>query len=206
METSETMKARIDMARKPTGEKGVATLERMNESHSSLTFWALDLLEGEFDPMLDVGCGGGATLTRLLNKYPQATVYGIDYSPDGVALSQKNNETQLGTRCHITQGSVTELPYEDQTFSLITAFETIYFWDDYAKAFSEIQRVLKPEGLFLVCCEMSDPENPKWKDARPHMALKTGEQWKSLLENNGFTSVRLVQGEGEWICLFCEKK
>lgn len=198
-----TMESRIATARKPLGEEGTQTLERMNQSHESLTLWAMKFLPETSGKILDVGCGGGATLGRLLHQYPDSQVYGIDYSPDSVKLSEKTNEKQLEKRCFVEEASVLALPYEENSFSVITAFETIYFWGDYEKAFSEIKRVLKTQGIFLVCCEMSDPENPKWSEALPHMRLKTGEEWKILLEEYGF-SVRLEQGVGEWICLLCE--
>lgn len=198
------MKSAIETAKKPTGPEGTATLQRMNQSHESLTLWAMDLLQGDFSTILDVGCGGGATLSRLLHKYPQATVYGVDYSSEGVALSKEYNQEWLGSRCHIQEGSVLDLPYENQQFSLITAFETVYFWQDYATAFGEIRRVLDKNGIFLVCCEMSDPTNPRWKDALPWMALHTGEEWKQLLLQHGFSKVTLHQGEGEWITLMVQ--
>lgn len=151
-----------------------------------------------------MGCGGGATLARLLHQYPEAQVYGVDYSPEGVALSKEFNKENLDTRCHIQEGSVLELPYDENQFSLVTAFETVYFWKDFTKAFSEVQRVLQNDGTFLVCCEMSDPENPKWKEAAQWMTLDTGLQWKTRLEQAGFQNVRLISGEGEWIVLLCK--
>lgn len=197
-----TMESRIATARKPLGDEGTRTLERMNQSHESLTLWAMNFLPETAEDVLDVGCGGGATLGRLLKKYPETKVYGVDYSPEGVALSCKNNEKELGTRCFVEEGSVLALPYEEASFDLITAFETIYFWEDYKKSLEEIKRVLKKNGIFLVCCEMSDPKNPKWEEALPHMTLHSGETWKTLLETHGFR-VRLEQGAGEWICLLC---
>lgn len=199
------MEQRIQTAKKPQGDQGTATLERMNQSHQELTLWALEQLQGEFTNILDVGCGGGATLGRLMEKYPTATVYGVDYSPEGVALSKQNNQSQLGKRCHIQEGSVLQLPYGENQFGLITAFETIYFWQDYPTALAEIRRVLQPGGVFLVCCEMSDPENPRWQEALPLMKILPGAGWKTLLEQQGFSSVVFTQGAGEWICLVAQQ-
>lgn len=199
------MEERIAQAKKPTGDVGVETLQRMNQSHESLTLWALSQLSGDFSEILDVGCGGGATVGRLLCKYPQATVYGIDYSTEGVALSKEHNAGDLGTRCHIVEGSVLDLPYEEDSFSLVTAFETIYFWGDYPKALGEIRRVLQHGGVFLLCCEMSDVDNPRWEKALPLMKIQTGAEWKVLLEQEGFSSVEVLEGEGEWICLLAQQ-
>lgn len=202
------MEERIAQAKNPSGCQGKETLERMNKSHETLTLWALSQLSSlskEPNQILDVGCGGGATLARLLAKYPKATVHGIDYSPEGVALSRAYNEKELGTRCHVVEGSVLNLPYEREQFSLITAFETIYFWGDYPKALGEIRRVLTADGTFLVCCEMSAPENPRWQEALPFMELRTASQWQALCGEQGFSSTELLLGEGEWFCLLLKK-
>lgn len=52
--------------RKPEGEDGKKMLERMNESHHNVTGWALSLWEIQGnDNILDIGCGGGAALSRM---------------------------------------------------------------------------------------------------------------------------------------------
>ena len=52
--------------RKPQGEEGVQMLHRMNKSHYEVTGWALDFLTfQENNQILDIGCGGGATLKRM---------------------------------------------------------------------------------------------------------------------------------------------
>ena len=40
---------------------------------------------------------------------------------------------------------------------VVTAFETVYFWNDLPKAFTEVTRVLKRNGHFLICCELNNP-------------------------------------------------
>ena len=78
--------------------------------------------------MLDIGCGGGATLQRLLKRSEGSTVYGIDISEESVAKARKVNAEVLDKRVFITQGSAEKLPYEDGKFDLVTAVEAVYFW------------------------------------------------------------------------------
>lgn len=202
-----SMESRIQQAKKPTGEEGVATLERMNQSHEDLTLWALDFLEGEFSSILDIGCGGGATVSRLLNKYPKANkVFGVDYTAEGVELSTEFNKTMIPTRCEISQQNVLDLQFEKETMDLITAFETIYFWEKYELAFQNIRRIMKKGATFLVCCEMSDANNPRWEDAPSYMTLETGTHWKNQLEQAGFSHVTLHSKENsEWFCILAQK-
>ena len=52
----------------PTGDAGRAMLERMNDSHGPMTQWALSHLQfNKGDRVLDIGCGGGATMRRILD-------------------------------------------------------------------------------------------------------------------------------------------
>lgn len=51
------------------------------------------------------------------------------------------------------------LPFEEASFDLVSAFETVYFWPDLNRGFREVFRVLAPGGRFLVVCEGSGPES-----------------------------------------------
>lgn len=53
-----------------------------------------------------------------------------------------------------------DLPFGNDVFDLITAFETIYFWPDILEALKQVHRVLKPNGTFMICNEVNG-ENPK---------------------------------------------
>ena len=56
-------------------------------------------------------------------------------------------------RCTVIQGNVAELPFDDESFELATAFETVYFWPGLEHCFSEVCRVLQPGGRFIICNE-----------------------------------------------------
>ena len=100
--------------------------------------------------MLDIGCGGGATLQRLLKRSEGSTVYGIDISEESVAKAKKVNAEVLDKRVFITQGSAEKLPYEDGKFDLVTAVETVYFWPNLPDCLQEVRRVLKQGGKFAI--------------------------------------------------------
>ena len=74
---------------RPEGFLGRMMLRFMNFGHAPLTNWGLGLLEiGDGWTMLDIGCGGGATLQRLLKRSREARVYGIDISEESVAKAR----------------------------------------------------------------------------------------------------------------------
>ena len=86
---------------------------------------------------------------------------GIDYSEVSVIKSSKINKAEIENKhCEILQGNVMKLPFRKETFDIITAFETIYFWPDINEAFKQVYRVLKVSGTFMICNE-SNGENSK---------------------------------------------
>ena len=63
----------------------------IRDRHSAVARWGLQFLNAAPDArVLDCGCG--ANIKRLLKKYPQGIVKGIDYSPVSVEKSKKVNE------------------------------------------------------------------------------------------------------------------
>lgn len=192
----------LQNCRKPEGFAGRLIVASMNYGHSSISQWGLSHLKVKKDTrILDIGCGGGANIKRLLAMCPQGYIEGIDYSEQSVAVSRKKNRGDLGKRCNIRQGSVSRLPYEDGAFDVVTAFETVYFWPDISNDFSEVSRVLKPDGSFLICNEANDPANEAWSGKIDGMRIYSGSELARLLLDNGFTiTVKDIQGKGR-LCL-----
>lgn len=94
-------------------------------------------------------------------KTPYGKVTGIDYSKISIIKSQKINKAEIeNRRCEILQGNVMKLPFGNETFDIITAFETIYFWPDINEAFKQVYRALKGSETFMICNE-SNGENSK---------------------------------------------
>ena len=63
----------------------------MNTGHSSMAEWGFTHIEIRNNYIcLDIGCGGGANVKKLLAKTPYGKVTGIDYSEISVIKSQKS--------------------------------------------------------------------------------------------------------------------
>lgn len=98
----------------PQGWMGRMMLRMMNFGHAPLTNWGLGFVEFQKGwTMLDIGCGGGATLKRLTKRSEWAQVYGIDISEESVAKARKVNANVLDKQVFVCQGSAEKLPYED---------------------------------------------------------------------------------------------
>jgi SAM-dependent methyltransferase len=93
--------------------------------------------------ILDAGCGTGANL-RFLRRYGRTI--GIDFAPEAVAYSVR------GTDGTVARGSVLALPFNDQSFDLVTSFEVLYHRGvpDEMPALLDAYRVLRPGGRILI--------------------------------------------------------
>lgn len=146
----------IIQCRKPRWWLGKLYLWLMNRTHAGLTRWGLQHVPVQKnDTILDVGCGGGRNIHTLATTATRGKVYGIDYSPESVAVSRKNNAELISSgRVEVELGSVSRLPFPDGMFDLITAVETHYYWPDPVNDLREVLRVLKPGGRLVIIAEV----------------------------------------------------
>ncbi len=180
---------------KPQGEDGFKLLDRMNGgSHEELALWGLSFLPlAETAHVVDIGCGGGANLARLIARVPQGHVTGVDYSPVSVQASSAHNARAIEDgRCVVLEGNASALPLPDAAFDAATAFETTYYWD-LPTALAEVKRVLKPGGHFLVCNEDdgSDPAILELAQKIPGMVVHEPSTLERALADAGFAVVRV---------------
>ena len=190
----------LQNTRRPEGLGGRLMVSMMNRgTHAALSEWGLSHLNTEIpQSILEMGCGGGANIRRLMKKYPEARVTGADYSEVSVEKSRTMNRRAIEEgKCAIVQENVRELTFPDQTFELVTAFETVYFWPELTESFREIYRVLKPGGTFFICNETDgdDPADYKWELTRQ-------------LKAAGFATVdaeRNPDPKNSWICLIARR-
>jgi ubiquinone/menaquinone biosynthesis C-methylase UbiE len=198
----------LQNCRKPQGGVGRLVARSMNYGHATISKWGLSFLPA-LDAearILDVGCGGGANLREMLEMYPQAYVSGIDYSEESVAVSKKTNSSLLSKRCEVLQATVSALPYQDGEFDAATAFETIYFWPNLAGDFSEVRRVLKANGVFLLCIEACDPDKDVWTDRIDGMRIYSKDELAAFLEEAGFAVAQADTNEKGWLCIVARRR
>ncbi len=91
--------------------------------------------------VLEVGCGTGLILERLAPVAESA--WGVDLSP---GMLRKAHERGLD----VVVGSVTDLPFADESFDLVCSFKVLAHVPDIERALSEIARVTKPGGHMLL--------------------------------------------------------
>lgn len=91
--------------------------------------------------ILDVGCGTGANL-EMLSQFGDAE--GVDVSQEALAFC-----LERGLK-NVRSGEAEKLPFEDETFDLVTALDVVEHLDDDLAGLREMQRVLKSGGRALL--------------------------------------------------------
>ena len=200
-------------ARKPVGELGHQILDRMNKSHETMAQWGVSHFDiKEDDLILDIGCGGGKNLERFAEQITTGKVVGLDYSEVSVEKSIELNRKAIDEgKVEVIQVSVSEMPFEDNTFNIITGFETIYFWPDFINDLKEVNRVLKKDGFVFFCNEAvyREGEMEKYEDLVELLDMKiySEDVLKESLEKTGFKDFKAyVDDENDWICITAKKE
>jgi SAM-dependent methyltransferase len=202
----------MDQYRCPTGTEGRAIAASMNRRHSTLTAWGLKHVKINPDSIiLDVGCGGGKTVSTLAQRAVQGKVFGIDYSRDMVEYSKEiNRELITQNRVEIKEASAEKTGFPDSFFDLVTTIETHYFWPSLPDAFQGIKRVLKPEGKLLMVNEMVkdgvyEVENAEMIE-KAHVRLFRLQEIQGMLEAAGFADVKVfTKAESPWNAVLAKK-
>lgn len=199
----------VSQCQKPRGWLGRLTLWNMNSRHSKVTDWGLAHVSvNERDTILDIGCGGGRTVNKLAAMATQGNACGVDFSEASVAVSQKTNARWIEAgRVEIRQASVSQLPFPDGMFDLVSAVETHFWWPNLPGDMREVFRVVKPGGKFLVIAEIYKGANTlaarlaeKYADRSPIKLLSVNEH-SELLRSAGFTDVQITTDPAKgWIC------
>jgi ubiquinone/menaquinone biosynthesis C-methylase UbiE len=181
----------------------------MNWSHSKLTDWGLAHISIEKNLIiLDVGCGGGRTVSKLAAVATEGKVYGVDYSDESVAATKKTNARSIALgRVEVRHGSVSELPFPDAMFDLITAVETHFWWPNLPGDMREVFRVLKPGGTLILIAEIYKGANAvaarliEKHAAQVGMTLLSVGEHRELFTQAGYANVQVVEERAKgWIC------
>lgn len=183
----------------PRGFLGRCMIRLMNWSHTPSAKWNLARLDWQPDwTVLDIGCGGGVNVRRMLRLCERGRVYGIDISEESVRCSVRTNRSEIGRRCFIQQGSADDIPHEDGVFDVVTAFETIFFWPSLEKCMSEVYRVLKPGGIFMFDCGMKGSRMMDYFEQHTDgMRLREKDELLRLLGDAGFVRIEVDTYRGE---------
>lgn len=187
--------------------RGRWQLRAMNNRYSMLGVWGLSHVNfARKRLVLDVGCGGGKNIERILKQSKQINAVGVDISPASVQVTKKKNSRAVKDgRLQVVQGQAESLPFASNLFDLVTAFETVYFWD-IEKGLAEVYRTLKKGGQLLIVNESQSSKGIEEYEDEVGFTVYTKDELCKIVKKAGFKNIRSDVGEnGGWFAIVCEK-
>lgn len=137
----------------PVNEKqtiGEVLYQRAQYNKGGISRWYWDhkdsiVLEHVANPgtIVDLGCGEGILLEKLVKKFPNQNIVGIDFMKENVEICQKH---LLPAR----QGDIYDLDLKDGSVDMVILMEVIEHLENASKAIKEIYRILRPNGKLIV--------------------------------------------------------
>ena len=114
--------------------------------------------------VLEIGPGPGYVGLEWLKRCPDAALTGCEISREMIKLAGKNaRDYGFESKTGYVEGSCMQMPFSDSSFDAVFSNGSLHEWEDPIKAFNEINRVLRPEGILCIT-DMRRDVNPliKW--------------------------------------------
>jgi ubiquinone/menaquinone biosynthesis C-methylase UbiE len=165
----------------------------------TVDFRHFDLNRG--DKVLDLGCGEGR---HVISAYVEAdvTAIGVDLCLDDLQTAQSRfadfeGDGQTEKAFGLANGDAMQLPFADNTFDKIICSEVLEHIPDYRAVLKEIERVLKPGGLFCASVPRAWPEKICWalseayhKVEGGHLRIFKASELRKQIQDLGFRFYR----------------
>lgn len=142
------------------------TERTLAEATAMIDFAALQRVPGELgrpSRILDVACGTGLLLRRVLERVPGMEASGVDASADMLVQARevlKDRPHVRLERVKVDGGETAGLPYPPQTFDLITCTNALHDIPDPVGFLSALRGLLAPGGQLVI--EDFAPRRPAW--------------------------------------------
>jgi len=162
-----------------------------------------DLIEATLDGiglapecrLLDVGFGGGLLL-EVAHRRGVRRLAGVDPSEAAVTWLRTRRNWLDGSELRLEVGVAEALPFPDASFDVVASTNTVYFWPDLPRAFSELNRVLRPGGLLTVGFSGAAKLRSFGGITRHGFRFHENTELVEAAFAAGFASVRLVELHG----------
>ena len=138
--------------RHPNGDDGKEVGRQMNKGNKHICLNSYKVLRPQSNSLiLEIGMGNGLFVKDLLRLAHNLKYIGLDFSQTMIDEARILNKALIeAEKVSFINGSVENLPFEDNSIDYITTTNTIYFWPNLKENTKEIYRVLKPNGKILI--------------------------------------------------------
>lgn len=141
------------------------------------------------ETLLDLPAGTGELVGRLLEKWPDLQITGVDLSP---AMLNQARAKSFAARATWVQADVSCLPFDDAHFDHALCVNSFHYFPSPLESLKELRRVLRPDGDLILVDWCDDYLTCKlcslwlrWTDPAFHMTYSLS-QCRSLLQEAGF--------------------
>lgn len=132
----------------PDGKLGVEVGKNMNETNINMTLSTIDSLElKDNDSVLELGHGNCGHLQKLLAEANNIGYFGLEISK---TMHEEAKTINTTTQAEFLLYDGETIPFKNNSFNRVMSVNTIYFWSNPQKLITEIERVLKPNGICIL--------------------------------------------------------
>lgn len=170
--------------------------------------------------VLDVGSGNGDfidTLMKALKDYN--SFFGVDKSEKEVKTARKRLK---GKPVEIKKMNAEALEFENNSFDVVCLSYSLHHLDHITKVLTEMKRVLKPDGYFIIQENFSDGEQTEAQKTetlqhhwgaeidtllgKTHNKTFTKQEIKNIVNNIKLKEVKIFESTHPVKCIFCKDK
>lgn len=180
-------------------DKGFITFYDAVQNMNNYIGTLLGLSLEESLKILDVGCGVAATSRYLAKKYPNCHFTGISLGAEEIKLAQKRQKEQQIENVNFFSRNYTNTRFQNNSFDNAFAIESIVYAVNKKDVVTEISRILKHDGKFLII-DAFLKKNPPWNpflnnlydldlQKRAVPTFITLQEIISILESVGFSDI-----------------
>ena len=149
--------------------------------------------------VLDLGSGGGIDVLLSARRVgPTGHVYGLDMTPDMIALARSNIADAGVDHAEILEGHIEEIPLPDHTVDVIISNCVINLSPDKPSVFREMWRVLRPGGRLGITDVVTDDHlsDAERVDQGSYLGCIAGalafSDYRRHLDEAGFTDIAIT--------------
>lgn len=120
-----------------------ARVQPDSPEHLAALFAGVDSVQAAPGRIIDLGTGTGAAALALARRFREARVEGVDISERMITAARAKTTEDVADRVQFSVADVAALPFEAESFDLVTQVSVPVFFD-------QIARLLRPGGHVIV--------------------------------------------------------
>lgn len=148
--------------------------------------------------LLDIGCGKGADTLAAAEAMPEGKAVGLDITDSMIIKAKELQQTKNVNNAGFIKGDIENLPFANEKFDYVVSNCVINHAKSKVRAYSEIRRVLKNGGCFVISDPVTRQPLPdkikndakEWADC--FGGALTEEEYISSIREAGFSKIDIL--------------